>query len=146
MMRYFSILILFSTFFYGQDVEHYRKNYAVAVKDKSVCESMIRVLEKESKLSVFIGYLGAYQTIWANHVINPMSKLTTFQKGKRNLEASIKQDPNNIELRFLRYSIQKNAPKFLKYYHDLDTDRNFILEHKKYVQDQDLKRLLNTVH
>ena len=146
MMRFLPLFLLLSPSIFSQNIENYRKNYSLAVKNKSICEAMINDLKNHSKTSLYKAYLGAYQTIWANHVINPINKLNTFQKGKRNLEASIKEDPKNIEMKYLRYTIQKNAPKFLGYHQDLEHDRIFILTNKRYVKDEKLKEFLNTIN
>src|SRR5690554_8141337 len=68
---------------------------------------MIIELKKNKNSTVLLGYLGGYQTVWANHVFNPVSKLNTFNEGKRNIEKAIKNDPNSLELRFVRLSVQK---------------------------------------
>ena len=129
----------------AQDVEKYRKNYALAVENKLVCEAMISELEKYEDLPLYKAYLGAFETIWANHLFNPISKLKTFKKGKANLEAAIKADPANIEIVFLRYSVQSNAPKFLGYHKNTQEDKNFILKNKNSVKESSLKELLNIV-
>ena len=73
------------TSFNNADLNEVRTSYRIAVQDKKVCEKMIRVLEQsKEKSAVHIAYLGGYQTIWANHVFNPMEKPTTFNKGKEN--------------------------------------------------------------
>lgn len=48
-----------------------------------------------------MAYLGGLQTIWANHVFSPISKLNTFKEGKKNIEQAIKKEPENVELRFI---------------------------------------------
>lgn len=130
----------------AQTIEEYRKNYMLATTDKDVCEAMIKQLTNHKNQPLHIAYLGAYQSIWANHVINPISKLSTFKKGKTNLENAISQDNNNIEIRFLRYSIQKNVPKFLNYYQALQADRIYILKNKNLVVDNSLKELIKHVN
>ncbi|WP_304342808.1 hypothetical protein [Chryseobacterium koreense] len=88
-------------------------------------------MEKEKNSSaVYLGYLGAYQTIWANHVFSPLEKLNTFKKGKKNIEQAIKEQPKNAELRFIRFSVQKNAPSFLGYRSNLKEDEEFIRKNR----------------
>lgn len=98
-----------------------------------------------TKDPVYLAYLGAYQTIWANHVINPISKLSTFNKGKKNIENAFLLDQNNIEIRLIRYSIQNNAPKFLGYSNELIRDKNFIERNYQDVKSIELKELINSV-
>lgn len=130
----------------AQNIETYRQNYLLATEDKGICDSMIKELSDHQDQPILVAYLGAYQSIWANHVLNPISKLSTFRKGKLNIETAILKDAKNIEIRFLRYSIQKKAPKFLNYYKDLKTDRLYILNNKKMVVENSLKELIKHVN
>lgn len=129
----------------AQSLTELRTNYTKAVKSKTICEQMISQLEKNASTPVYLAYLGAYQTIWANHVINPISKLNTFKKGKNNLEKAISSDQNLIESRFLRYSIQKNAPQFLGYSKHLNEDELFLKKHLKEVQSPELYNAIKSI-
>lgn len=53
-------------------------------------------------------------------------KISVFKSGKQKLEAVIAKDPDNAEYRFLRYIIQENAPKVVKYNKDLKEDAELI--------------------
>ena len=92
-----------------------------------------------------LAYLGAFQTIWANHVFNPFSKLKTFNKGKRNIDKAIKLSPNNVEIIFIRYSIQKNSPAFLSYKSNLKEDQKILKQNFSNINSIDLKRMIENV-
>lgn len=125
------------------DLEFLRLNYGNAVSDKKLCHRMMEELKPENKNPTFIAYLGGLQTIWANHTINPISKLSTFNKGKKNLEKAVEMASNNIEIRFIRLSVQKNAPTFLGYHQHIEADEVFIENHKKYITSATLLQLIN---
>lgn len=137
------IFLLLGISCFGQSLDFYRENYLKASTNKSICSEMISNLEKSRNSNLEIGYYGAYQTIWANHVINPLSKLSTFQKGKKNLELAISKEPTNTELRALRLSIQLNAPKFLGYHQAIENDKVFLNQRKNTVKEPYLKNLIN---
>ena len=125
----------------AQDWETIRRHYPQAVKNKDICQKHIQDLEKNPRSALQFGYLGAYQTIWANHTFSPFSKLSTFKKGKNNLEKAIKMDGDNTELRWLRLTIQLHAPSFLNYNDDIESDKSFIKKnkhkiHSTYLQQQ----------
>jgi hypothetical protein len=86
------------------------------------------------------GYSGMAWMIKANHSFNPYSKLSFFFKGKALLDDAILADPTNIELHFLRYCVQTNAPGFLAYNGNISTDKNIILSAYSYISDKDLKK------
>ena len=125
------------------DLEYLRLNYGKAVTDKQLCSRLIEELKNKMENPVYLAYLGGFQTIWANHTMNPISKLQTFNKGKKNLEKAVEKDSNDIEIRFIRLSVQKNAPKFLGYYHHIETDEAFIKKHKYAVTSPSLLELIN---
>src|SRR5690606_7084778 len=81
------------------DFDFMRLNYGKAVVDKKLCSMMIEELKTEKYNPVFIAYLGGLQTIWANHTMNPISKLSTFNKGKKNLEKAAELASDDIEVR-----------------------------------------------
>ena len=137
--------LLFGAFVYGQDINTLRKNLGLAAEDKSLCNAMIEILSTSTSKPVYVAYLGAYQTIWANHVLNPMTKLSTFNKGKRNIEKAISLDDKNIEIRVIRYSIQSNAPKFLGYHEQRNTDKKYIEKNRSEVKSPELNELIKAI-
>jgi hypothetical protein len=56
----------------------------------------------------------------------PATKLHLFKEGKKRLEAAIQREPGNAEYRFLRLIVQENAPGFLGYKSNIETDGAFI--------------------
>lgn len=92
---------------------------------------MISELEKvKNDSAVNLAYLGGFQTIWANHVFSPIKKLNTFKEGKKNIEQAIKKAPDNVEIRFIRLSVQKNALSFLGYKSNVKEDEEFIRKNR----------------
>ena len=143
---YVIILSFFSTLeSNGQTLETIRKHYLTSVNDKALCDSMIQKLQHKHDNPVHLAYLGAYQTVWANHIVNPIAKLSTFNKGKKNIESAVMQDKNNIEIRLIRWSVQTNAPSFLNYNKDIDNDEAFIVKNKSKVTSKQLIILLKSL-
>lgn len=130
---------------FGQNLSNYRKNYIGSVDNKTLCSQMMSQLEKEKQDPLVLGYLGVYQTIWANHVMSPIAKLNTFTKGKKNIEKAIEKDKENVELRILRYSVQNNAPKFLGYYKNIEEDARIIKKQKQTIKDVTLLKLIESI-
>ena len=141
----YSAFLLFSAINYGMDLEYIRNHYQQAVSDKKMCEAMITELEKNSKNSVHLAYLGGLQSIWANHVGNPFSKLSTFKRGKTNIEKAVNSDSDNVEIRLIRLSVQKNCPAFLGYSKNIKEDEQFIIKHKEKINSSGLIQLYDSV-
>lgn len=130
---------------FATDLDYLRNNYGKAVQDNKLCQELINSLSKRTESHVHLGYLGAFQTIWANHTSNPLSKLKTFNKGKKNIEQAIKADPDNVELRFIRLSVQKNVPSFLGYKSNIKEDQMHLEKHKSIVVSASLKDLIKEI-
>ncbi|MBK9211588.1 MAG: hypothetical protein IPO14_01135 [Saprospiraceae bacterium] len=142
------VFVLVATFYISNtdkipvvDLEYIRTNYDEAVSNETLCKSMIEELSKNTSNTTYLGYLGAFQTIWAKYTSNPISKLSTFSKGKKNIEKAIKSEPENVELRFIRLSIQKNCPSFLGYNSHIDADKLFIKNNLNKVSSAALKQM-----
>ncbi len=139
------ILFLFCWLMMGQvfaqkdELKFIRSNYALAIENKALCLSIMRELQKTNDNPIMQAYLGAYQAIWANHVVNPFQKLKAFKQGRKQIDASIKKHPNLIELRFIRLSIQKHAPSFLGYRNEIEEDIHFLKKNKQLVSSPELK-------
>lgn len=142
----FSTVLLMNVSFKNSDLNEVRTSYSKAVLDKKLCKKMIEELELSKEKSVIdLAYLGAYQTIWANHVFNPLSKLATFRKGKNNIELAISKEPENVEMRYIRFSVQKNAPSFLRYNSHLKEDKDFLVKNKKNINSDFLQKNIETL-
>lgn len=141
-MNYFLTLVCSFIFFQNSDLDWTRKNYKNAVFDENLCKTMIQDLDHSSKNDIELAYLGAMQTIWAKHTGNPFEKLKTFKKGKANIEKAVSQNKDNIEIRFVRYSIQKNTPSFLGYKNNIKTDEIFLRNHIHDVKNVTLKNMI----
>jgi hypothetical protein len=76
--------------------------------------------------ALMIGYKGMASFMLCNYSYNPYSKLKYFNEGKNLLDKAISMSSDNTELRFLRYTIQKNVPSFLGYNSNLNEDKQFV--------------------
>ena len=79
----------------------------------------------------------------SKHSLNPIDKLSFFKQGVKWLESSIENDFCNIELRFLRLSVQNNAPSFLNYNNYIEEDKDYLASNYKYLEDEDLKNRIS---
>src|SRR6516225_6217726 len=71
-------------------------------------------------------YIGALSMVKASFPASPSRKLNLFKSGHKKLEAAIKKDSLNAELRFLRLMIHENAPGMLGYKSDIEKDSAYI--------------------
>ncbi len=69
-----------------------------------------------------VGYTAAMILMKSRYVKGPFSKLKYFKKGKKILDATISENPLNIEIRYLRFLMQKQIPNFLGYNKNIEED------------------------
>jgi len=106
---------------------------------------MISSLENNPRSAVEQAYCGAFQAIWANHTSNLGEKLSTFNKGKKNIDAAAERSPKDIEIKFIRLSIQKSSPALLGYKDKMKEDRSFILNNKQKITSTLLSTMIDNL-
>lgn len=128
------------------DIKDIRLKFHHSTTDEETCKSLIKLLEpyNESNNPLLMGYKAGATMLMAKHVFNPFSKLNYFNKGKSMLEKAIHSDKNNVELRFLRYTIQTNVPSFLGYNQNKETDRKFLNNSLGSIKDAQLKKVITS--
>jgi hypothetical protein len=87
-------------------------------------------------------YKGATKMIDAKYTINPITKYLDFKSGKNLINKGIMRDSLNLEMRFIRFSIQSNLPSYLGYHGDLPVDEHFLLTHTANNKDPQLKAMI----
>ena len=132
-------LIAFQLEINATDLQSLRQTYLDSFKKEQVCDSVKIILENKKELSnIENAYLGVFHMMKCRFTLNPISKISLFSIGRDLLEQSIKNDPENLEIRFLRYSIQKNIPKILLYSQHISTDEKFIFDKIALSKDKEL--------
>ncbi|WP_111708356.1 hypothetical protein [Lutibacter citreus] len=74
------------------------------------------------------GYYAAMVFMKSRFVKNPFSKLKHFKQGKKILDQDIVENPLNVEIRYIRYIMQKQIPNFLGYNDFISEDFNVITQ------------------
>ena len=143
------VIIFFLTFnlmqINAQDINSLRQTYLDSFKKEQVCDSVKTILENKNELSnIENAYLGVFHMMKCRFTLNPISKISLFYIGRDLLEASIENDPKNLEIRFLRYSIQKNIPKILSYSKNINEDEKFIYDRMSLNKDKELNNYITS--
>jgi len=79
-----------------------------------------------------------------NFILNPFSKYKIFKNTTQKLDSLILLNPQNTEIRFLRYLVQVNCPKFLLYDTHIDGDYKLIMSNIK-SEPKDLQNFISTI-
>lgn len=127
-------------------LEKVRALYARASEDEKACKELIDLLESPGAGSgiVLAGYKASATMVMAKHRADPLSKLSYFNRGKTALEKAIEKDTNNVELRYLRLTIQTNVPSFLGYSSSIENDRVFLKQALPGIRDKGLYEMVSS--
>ncbi len=115
---------------------------AMESNDQTLVDAQISELNLASS-NLKNAFLGAMIMKRAGIGGNPVYKLWLFRKGHGLLEDAIKENPNNIEFRFLRLMIQENAPGFLGYDDSKEIDSEYIRNAYKSLPENLQKAILD---
>lgn len=127
--------------FYGMQAQNFTeyRNLVVKAEDsESATKQYISKATqdfKSTKQPIYQCYVGIGNLLMAKHANNPLSKISYFNKGKKNLEEAVAKSPNNLEIRLLRYTSQLAMPTILGYKDNMAMDKKFLLENYKESND-----------
>ena len=147
-MRLLALIVIFNCASFNcssQNIDNLRTYFLLSFKNEVYCDSLNLSNDKNINENLFNGYKGIYYIMKCNFIINPYKKILYFKKGKEILEKSIQKDPQCIELRTLRYSVQNKAPKFLSYNHNIYEDISFINENKNNLKEVSLLNYIQAI-
>lgn len=102
-----------------------RDLFNTAHVNKEDCNALIE-LTKNSENIVIRGYNAAALMVSSKYQINPFKISKIFNEGKVLLEDLISENFDDVELRYLRFTIQLNTPKFVGYNKTIENDRRII--------------------
>jgi hypothetical protein len=114
---------------------------ALSSGEEESIDKILAKLETEKTSPKVNAYKGALTMKKAGFVKGVGGKVKTFKKGAHLLEDEIKSNPGNTEFRFLRLTIQENAPGILKYNKEIDADKQAVVSGFDRL-DTDLKNVI----
>lgn len=149
MIKVFLLFLLLPLSVFSTDLEKVRAQFYQAVENKAVAEKFFKSMEIEQGISaVHLAYYGSAQTLMGKHAWNPYQKLAHLRSGMQVLSNASKKAPDNLEIRFLRFSIEHYLPAFLGMSKHLDEDRKKIVslvQKRQYGSlDKDVRRNMVT--
>lgn len=139
-----AILIGLLSAFRQTQISKIRKLYqsaAISATDARRLKDLLIATDSNSTATLYC-YKGAIEMVQAKYSINPMVKLGSFGRGKAWMEQAISKDTANVEMRFIRFSIQSNLPAFLGYRDAIGKDRKFLMAHITETRDAELKEMI----
>jgi uncharacterized Zn ribbon protein len=128
-----TFLFLFLVLFGNPSITEIRKLYASATTSegnaKEFAAKLSEVAKEDNK--TLLAYKGASLTIVSRLEKKGSDKSKKFKEGSSLIEYAVANDPNAIEIRMIRLSVQENVPKIVNYRANKKEDAKFLLDHYK---------------
>jgi len=116
-----------------ETINQIRKLFYEAVESEEKLEELENFFGKNFNEKALIyhpallAYTGAIDALKAKHAFNPFTKFSRVLSSLNTLERAVNREPNNLEIRFIRFSILHNLPGFLGYGKERNDDMMVIV-------------------
>ncbi|MDR7208603.1 hypothetical protein [Flavobacterium piscis] len=144
-MKLLFSIFLWIAFIGNPDLASIRKMYPTVTKSENNAKEFTAKLATISNDDdkILVAYKAASILLESKFEKKLKDKMERFKEGAKLLESTIKNDPNNIEIRMIRLSIQENVPGITGYKKNIKEDKKFITAHyseqnatlKEYLKD-----------
>ena len=113
----------------ANDIKKIREDYVAAITSSNKANDLcVELSSIKNPDALILAYLGSAQAIKAKHAWNPLSKMSYLKEGFNTINKAVSKDPNQLEVRFLRFSLQFYVPDFLGYSKNIETDKDKIID------------------
>lgn len=133
-MRYFCFfLFVFSILLSNsqanaQDLPRIKKLMVQAVESPQITNNLFKELTAlKSQDPLIWAYIATLEGLKAKHSWNPYAKLRHISISSKMIQKAVNAAPDDLEIRFMRFSLQHFTPAFLGYSKNLEEDKNAII-------------------
>ena len=137
----FLLLLLFSVnLFANPNIEEIRKLYPTVANSENQVTYFVSKLADVTDHGdmTFVAYKGASLVMVSKYAKSVLVKMSSCKDGAKLIEKSVAIEPNNIEVRLIRLSVQENVPAIVNYRQNKEEDKAFLLKH--YLEQSDVLR------
>lgn len=138
------LLMIHSTTYAQNTINNLRELLYASYNSEVAADQLYNATEQVTLKSpaVLLGYKGMAEMMRCRYVISPIEKILCFNRGKKFLEVAIEKEYYNTELRYLRFTVQENAPAFLGYRKNIEADKKVLFH---YLDKKELHNAQDTV-
>lgn len=112
----------------AQDFPKIKKSMVLAVESQQITDSLFKKLSALNSSDPLIwAYIATLEGLKAKHAWNPYSKLRHINQSSKLINKAVSAAPDDLEIRFMRFSLQHFTPAFLGYSKNLEEDKRAIV-------------------
>lgn len=140
MIRSVFLFLMLAQFASAQDAKSVRLALVRALNNKTSADSLYSHLKAAPHQTPLVfGFTASARALQAKHAWNPFTKVGYVKDAEKLFTKAIQQEPHNIEIRFMRFSMEHYIPAFLGFNKNLTTDRDVMIDQlqKKHVNGAD---------
>ncbi len=113
----------------AHSIEDIRKHYKLAIYDAAVANKLSKKLKNiQDEDALLLAYKASVEALKAKHAWSPYTKLQQMKAFEKLMNEAVQRKSEDLEIRFLRYSIQSNTPVFLGFSVNMNEDKQKIVE------------------
>ncbi|MBX3009275.1 MAG: hypothetical protein KF816_14740 [Melioribacteraceae bacterium] len=101
-----------------ENLKQLREKYYAAVEEEDNLveyESYLKTFNGQKDNAIIVAYYAGVEAIKSKHAFWPMTKVKHLNNSLELLQKAIKLDQQNLEIRFMRFSMLHYVPDFLGY-------------------------------
>lgn len=127
LMTFVGALLLISSSHAYADIHDIRKSFHQALLDAEYIEPFHDFMKTQSDTSPTVAaYKAISEALLAQKVWNPLEKFMHIQNFSEMMESCLANDSTNLEIRFLRFSVEYHIPQWLGFSKNINKDIDFI--------------------
>ncbi len=101
--------------------------YALSLDSENTEKELAALREIKNPSGIIIAYEAAMEALMAKVEWNPFMKVSHVKESQEIFDRAIAVDPDNVEIRFLRFSVEWHLPKWLGLSKHMQDDKDFLM-------------------
>jgi hypothetical protein len=111
------------------EINTVRTTYKLAVDQSAKADELVKMTGNHGNNGVLMAYYGTGKALQAKHGWNPASRFALAKEAAVMLNKAVAASPQNLEVRFLRFSFESRAPAILGITSHTREDKAWIMSH-----------------
>lgn len=111
------------------EINTVRTVYRLAVQQSAKADELVKITANYGNNGVLMAYYGTGKALQAKHGWNPASRFALGKEAAGLLNKAVAAAPQNLEVRFLRFSFESRAPAILAITAHTREDKVWIMSH-----------------